>query len=155
MVLQPFVRPWPLFQILNVFTRRTQWRRMNCLRSLERWDRGFQSHSSHGCLCVRSFCVCVVLCVGSGQGPTKGCRTIGDDDDDDEDDESYYTVGSTPWTGDQPVARLLPAHRTTQTQNKRTQAFIAQVGFEPTIPVFERAKAVHALERMATVTGRI
>jgi hypothetical protein len=26
-----------------------------------------------------------------------------------------YTVGRTPWTGDQPVARPLPAHRTTQT----------------------------------------
>jgi hypothetical protein len=28
-----------------------------------------------------------------------------------------------------------------------------QVGTEPTIPVFERAKAVHALDRAATVTG--
>jgi hypothetical protein len=32
-----------------------------------------------------------------------------------------YTVGTTPWTGDQPVTRPLPTHRTTQTQNKRTQ----------------------------------
>jgi hypothetical protein len=32
-----------------------------------------------------------------------------------------YTVGRTPWTGDQPVARTLPTHRTAQTQNKRTQ----------------------------------
>jgi hypothetical protein len=31
-----------------------------------------------------------------------------------------YRVGGTPWTGDQPVARPLPTHRTTQTQNKRT-----------------------------------
>jgi hypothetical protein len=31
-----------------------------------------------------------------------------------------YTVSRTPWTGDQPVARPLPTHRT-QTQNKRTQ----------------------------------
>jgi hypothetical protein len=31
-----------------------------------------------------------------------------------------YTVGRTPWTGDQPVARPLPTHRTAQTQNKRT-----------------------------------
>jgi hypothetical protein len=30
-----------------------------------------------------------------------------------------YTVGRTPWTSDQPVARPLPKHRTTQTQNKR------------------------------------
>jgi hypothetical protein len=29
-----------------------------------------------------------------------------------------------------------------------------QMGFEPTISVFERAKAVHALERAATVIGR-
>jgi hypothetical protein len=28
-----------------------------------------------------------------------------------------------------------------------------QVGFEPTIPVFERAKMVHALHRAATVIG--
>jgi hypothetical protein len=40
---------------------------MNCLRSLERWDHGFESHSKHWCLyCVHFFCVCVVLCVGSG-----------------------------------------------------------------------------------------
>jgi hypothetical protein len=41
--------------------------------------------------------------------------------------------------GDQPVARPLPTHRTTQTQNKRTQASMSRVGFEPTIPVFEQA----------------
>jgi hypothetical protein len=29
-----------------------------------------------------------------------------------------YTIGRTPWTGDQPVARPLPTHRSTQTQNK-------------------------------------
>jgi hypothetical protein len=32
-----------------------------------------------------------------------------------------YIVGRTPWTGDQPVARPLPTHRRTQTQNKCTQ----------------------------------
>jgi hypothetical protein len=31
-----------------------------------------------------------------------------------------YTGVGTPWTSDQPVARPLPTHRTTQTQNKRT-----------------------------------
>jgi hypothetical protein len=29
---------------------------------------------------------------------------------------SLYTIGRTPWTGDQPVARPLPTHRTTQTE---------------------------------------
>jgi hypothetical protein len=39
-----------------------------------------------------------------------------------------YAVGRTPWTGDQPVARPLPTHRTTQTQNKRTQTSMPRVG---------------------------
>jgi hypothetical protein len=30
-----------------------------------------------------------------------------------------------------------------------------QVGFEPTIPVFDRAKTVHVLSRAATVIGKI
>jgi hypothetical protein len=33
---------------------------------------------------------------------------------------SFYIDGRTPWTRDQPFARPLPTHRTTQTQNKRT-----------------------------------
>jgi hypothetical protein len=44
-----------------------------------------------------------------------------------------------------PVARPLPAHTTS-----RTETSMPQVGFEPTIPVFERAKTVHALDRAAT-----
>jgi hypothetical protein len=64
-----------------------------------------------------------------------------------------YTVGSSTWTGEQPVARPLPTHRTTQTQNKRTQTSTPRVGFEATTPVFERAKTVHALDRAATVIG--
>jgi hypothetical protein len=30
-----------------------------------------------------------------------------------------------------------------------------QMGFEPTIPVFERAKTVHALDRAVTVLGKV
>jgi hypothetical protein len=67
----------------------------------------------------------------------------------------FYKVGRTPWTGDQPVARPLTAHRTAQTQNKGTQTSMRHVGFEPTIPVFEREKAVHALDREAIVIGKI
>jgi hypothetical protein len=66
---------------------------------------------------------------------------------------SLYTVGRTPWTGDQSVARPLPVHRTTRTQNKRKQKSIPWLGFETTIPAFELAKKVHALDRAATVTG--
>jgi hypothetical protein len=51
-----------------------------------------------------------------------------------------YTIGRTPWTGDQTVASPLPTHRTTQTQNKRTQTSMPSVGFVPTIPVFERVR---------------
>jgi hypothetical protein len=64
-----------------------------------------------------------------------------------------YTVSRTPWTGDQPVARQLPEHRTAQTQHERTQSFMPQVRFEPTIQVFDGAKTVHALDRAATVIG--
>jgi hypothetical protein len=64
-----------------------------------------------------------------------------------------YTVGRSPWTGDQPVARPLPTHRTTQTQSMRTQTSMAWMGFEPTIPAFERAKTVHAFDREGTVIG--
>jgi hypothetical protein len=59
---------------------------------------------------------------------------------------NLYAVGRTPWTGDQPVAKPLPTHRTTQTQNKRTHTSMPQVGFEPTIPVFELTETVHSLD---------
>jgi hypothetical protein len=65
----------------------------------------------------------------------------------------FYIVDRTPWTGDQPVARPLPAHRIAQTQNKGTQTFMPRVGFEPTIPVFEQMKTVHALNGAATLIG--
>jgi hypothetical protein len=65
----------------------------------------------------------------------------------------FYTDGRTPWTSDQPVARPLPTHRTTQTQNKRTWTSMPWVGFEPTILASKRAKRAHALDRAATVIG--
>jgi hypothetical protein len=55
--------------------------------------------------------------------------------------------------GDQPVARPIPTHRTTQIQNKRTQTTMPQVGLESTIPSFDRAKTVYILECAATVIG--
>jgi hypothetical protein len=64
---------------------------------------------------------------------------------------SFYTVGRTPWTGEVPVTRPLPA----KTQNKRTQTSMPQVEFELTITVFEHAKTVHALDSAATVIGKI
>jgi hypothetical protein len=64
-----------------------------------------------------------------------------------------YTVGRAPRMGDQHVARPLPTHRTTQIQNKRKQTSMPWGGFEPAIPAFERAKTVHALDRVATVIG--
>jgi hypothetical protein len=63
------------------------------------------------------------------------------------------TIGRTPWTGDQPLARPLPTNRTTQTENKRTQTSMPLVGFEVAIPLLERAKKIHALDRVATVIG--
>jgi hypothetical protein len=36
-----------------------------------------------------------------------------------------------------------------------TQTSMPRVGFEPTIPAFERAKTIHALDRAATVIGEM
>jgi hypothetical protein len=49
-------------------------------------------------------------------------------------------IGKTPWTGYQPVGKLLRTQRTTK-----------RVGFEITTAVFERAKMVHALDHTETV----
>jgi hypothetical protein len=62
-----------------------------------------------------------------------------------------YTDGRTPCMRDKPITRLLPTHRKTLTQNKRRQIHMPWVGFEPTIPAFERAKTLHVLDRAATV----
>jgi hypothetical protein len=59
---------------------------------------------------------------------------------------NLYTVGKAPWTGEQPIARPLPAHRI------NAQTSMPRVGFERTIAAFERVKTVHALDRTATVT---
>jgi hypothetical protein len=55
--------------------------------------------------------------------------------------------------GDQSVARPLPTHSTAQTQNKRIEASMLRVGFEPATPVFERENMVHALDSAATAIG--
>jgi hypothetical protein len=62
-----------------------------------------------------------------------------------------WTVGRTPWTGVQPVARPLPTQGNTNIEETRTDIL---VGSEPTIPVFEWAKAFYALDRSVTVTGK-
>jgi hypothetical protein len=60
-----------------------------------------------------------------------------------------YTVGRTPWTSDQPVARPLPKHRDT------VQTSMPRVRFGPTVPTFERAKTVNALDRAAGHCGTV
>jgi hypothetical protein len=67
----------------------------------------------------------------------------------------HFTDCRTPWTGDQLVARPLPKHRITQTQNKciHTPNIHAYVVFERTIPASERVETVHALDRSDTVTN--
>jgi hypothetical protein len=57
------------------------------------------------------------------------------------------------WTSDHLVARLLPTNKTAYTKHKHIQTSLPQVGFEPTTPVFEPAKSVHASDRAATVIG--
>jgi hypothetical protein len=47
---------------------------------------------------------------------------------------NFSTVSRTPWTGDQPVARPLPAQDNTN-KNKSRQTSMPRVGFEPTTRV--------------------
>jgi hypothetical protein len=63
-----------------------------------------------------------------------------------------HKVGRTPWARDQPASRPI-LHRKTQTWNKRRQTSMPQLGFQPTTPVFEQVKTVHALDNAATVIG--
>jgi hypothetical protein len=62
--------------------------------------------------------------------------------------ESIWTIGRTPWTGDQPDARPLPAQDNT-TQKKRGHTSMPRAGFEPAIPIFDRPNTVRALDRAA------
>jgi hypothetical protein len=66
----------------------------------------------------------------------------------------FYIVDRTPWTGDQPVARPLRAHRTALTQNKCTQTSMPWVGFKPTIPAFKRTKTVWVCNKVPTKRAR-
>jgi hypothetical protein len=88
-----------------------------------------------------------------------------------------FTTGRTPWTRDQLVARPLPKHRTAQTHNKHTytpnilalgrirthdhnvqssedSSCLRTLGYRDRL-ASERAKTVHALDRAATVTGKV
>jgi hypothetical protein len=66
----------------------------------------------------------------------------------------FCTDGTTPSTSDQPVARPLPSGQYKQRINAYThQTPIPWVGFEPTIPAFELAKTVHALDFAAIEIG--
>jgi hypothetical protein len=66
----------------------------------------------------------------------------------------FYAEGRTPWINLSPSqGRYL--HTGQHKQNKRTQTSMPLVEIEPTIPVSERAKTVHALDRVVTVIGKI
>jgi hypothetical protein len=62
-----------------------------------------------------------------------------------------YTVGRTPWTGDQPVTRPLPTHRTVQTKNKRTQTSNASSGIRTHVPSVRADEDSSCLSGGATV----
>jgi hypothetical protein len=58
----------------------------------------------------------------------------------------FYTGSRTPWTSNQPVARPLPTHRTTQTQNKRTHKHACpEWDSNPQSECSKPAKTVHTL----------
>jgi hypothetical protein len=68
---------------------------------------------------------------------------------------NLYTVGRTPWTGDQPVARPLPTHRTTQQRINAHRHPCLECDSNPRSPVFEWTRTVHASDSAATVIGLV
>jgi hypothetical protein len=63
-----------------------------------------------------------------------------------------YTVGRIPWTGDQPVARPILTHRTTQTQSAHTEIH-ALSWIRTQDPSVRGAKRVYVLNRAVTMIG--
>jgi hypothetical protein len=62
-----------------------------------------------------------------------------------------YTVDRTLGRGISPSQGRYLHIQQHKSPNKGTQTFIPWVGFEPTIPAFERAKTIHALDRATNV----
>jgi hypothetical protein len=54
----------------------------------------------------------------------------------------FYVIGRTFLTGDQLIVRLLPAYRTAETQNNRTQTSMLRDGFELKIKIVENSSVV-------------
>jgi hypothetical protein len=67
-----------------------------------------------------------------------------------------FTDSRIPWTTDQLVARPLPKHMPTQTQNQHihTPNIHALSGIRTHDPSVRASEDIHALERSATVTGQ-
>jgi hypothetical protein len=82
---------------LNVIYERSK--ACTCLRSLGSSDRGFESHSGHGCL----VCVCAFFCLCTGRGlamswsPAQGVLpTVYDSERNRSETESFMEVGQGP-----------------------------------------------------------
>jgi hypothetical protein len=62
-LLLSFLAYFPILKIkwrLLGYLGRSEWTRG--LRLLQRWDRGFESHSRYGCLCAFILCMCCCVC---------------------------------------------------------------------------------------------
>jgi hypothetical protein len=64
-----------------------------------------------------------------------------------------YIVSRTPWFGDQPFAKPLPATGQHKNRVNTKKAFMPPMVFEPITPAFELAKAVFNLVSAAAVMG--
>jgi hypothetical protein len=63
---------------------------------------------------------------------------------------TLQAAGRTPWTDGQSCHMAAPYTGQTQTQKRSGQTSTSRVGFEHTIPMFERAMTYHSSERAAT-----
>jgi hypothetical protein len=66
---------------------------------------------------------------------------------------AFYTDGRTPWTGDQPVARPIPANNNTNTINAQNTDIHVLSGIRTHDPSVRAGEEVYALDRTATMIG--
>jgi hypothetical protein len=137
MALQPFVGPWSPFQFINPI-HGSPW---SGLENRE-YGRGDPLRWTRNTLYPQNLALTSPTSGGLSVGIVRLRNKV----------TELFIIHS-PWTVDQPVEIPLPTDRTTQTQYKRTQISKHWLGFEPTIPAFERAKIVHALDGASTVIG--
>jgi hypothetical protein len=120
----------------------------SCPSHLNRLTLPLSLHLVHHIICIVHGCTLLLIFFSLTLQPSWALAAIQSPD--------LFTIGRTPWTCDQPVARPLPKHRTAQTQNKHIYYILnihAQGGIGTRNHGLRAIETVHASDRSPTATG--